>query len=224
VLLWVDDLVFRVEVLRLLVDDGPEVSSVLEDVPSGGEVDNAKLVMSVVEDAPGVAGVDDGPTVSHVDDTIPVVSAVLEDAATLGKVDDPLAVVPGVGLLLTDVKESMLEGPTGTLLNSEMLVALGVPTGGGLYPLCEVDCRLAVVSNGLLDVAVALISEKVTEAEIVEGKERPVYEFPDPELVKFVSMGPVAVDEGIEAGAVPLPHVDCSTVVLFPYGAVSEDG
>jgi hypothetical protein len=142
VLLWVDDLVFRVEVLRLLVEEGPEVSSVLEDDPSGGEVDDAKFVALVVEVAPGVASVDegldivssvleDGPRVSHVDDTIPVISVVLEDATTLSKVDDTLAVVPDVGLSLTNVIGSMLEGPIGTLLNSEMLEVLGVPTGGG---------------------------------------------------------------------------------------------
>jgi hypothetical protein len=81
-----------------------------------------------------------------------------------------------------------------------------------------------VVSNGLLDVAVALMREEAAEAEIVEGEGGPVYEFPDPELVKFVSIGLVAVEDGVGTGAVPLPHVDCDTVVLFPYGAVSEAG
>lgn len=72
--------------------------------------------------------------------------------------------------------------------------------------------------------AVALMSEEVPEAEMVEGRGGPVYEFPDPELVEFIPVGAVAVDDGLGTGAVPLPQVDCVTLVLFPYGAVSEAG
>lgn len=103
-----DDLVFRVEDLLLLVDDGLIVSSVLE-------VDDAKLklVASVLE---AVTGVEE----ALIDE-----SSVLEDGPKVGEVDNAML------LSLTDVTDKVLEEPTGTLLDSKTLVALVGPTGGG---------------------------------------------------------------------------------------------